>query len=64
MIDDDSKLILGTFGPRPSDATQMVNEFKMQNGSLTEKFKEDLQLWYNKNRGQNIVNNLVEFLQV
>ena len=41
----DSEKVLGTFGPRPKKATQMVADFKAENGSLTPEFKKDLQLW-------------------
>ena len=38
-----------TYGPRPKEATQLVNSYKAQHGALTPEFKEDLQHWYNKN---------------
>lgn len=47
--------ILYTWGPRPSEATKMVNDFKIKNGSLTTQFKQDLQIWYNKNKGQGVI---------
>lgn len=48
-----------TYGPRPFEATKMVNDFKQAHGQLTPEFKEDLQRWYNKNKGQAIVNDIV-----
>ena len=62
MIDDASGDVIDTFGPRPSEATNNVNKFKAENGGLTPEFKEDLQLWYNKNKGQNIIDDLTEML--
>ncbi len=62
MASEKSKEILNTFGPRPSQATAMVQEFKAKNGGLTPEFKKDLQLWYTKNKGINIVDNLVALL--
>lgn len=47
--------ILYTWGPRPSEATKMVNDFKIKNGDLTPQFKQDLQIWYNKNKGQGVI---------
>ena len=58
MIDNDTDEVVGTFGPRPSEATQMVNDYKAEHGKVTAEFKEDLQRWYNKNKGQNILEDL------
>jgi len=62
MIDNVSGEVLNTFGPRPSEATQMVLDYKAKHGVITPEFKEDLQLWYNKDKGQNIVNDITELL--
>lgn len=62
MIDDASNTILNTFGPRPSVATNMVNTFKATHGTLTPEFKEDLQRWYNKDKGQSTVEDLLGLL--
>lgn len=52
---DRNQNILYTWGPRPAEATKMVNDFKIKNGSLTTQFKQDLQIWYNKNKGQGVI---------
>lgn len=62
MLDNTSGDVIDTFGPRPSEATNNVNKFKAENGGLTPEFKEDLQQWYNKNKGQNIIDDLTEML--
>ena len=62
MVDNNSKEVLNTFGPRPSEATQMVVNYKEEHGMLTPEFKEDLQRWYNKNKGQNVIEDLVNLL--
>lgn len=62
MIDNDSGEVINTYGPRPSEATSYVNKFKAINGALTPEFKEDLQHWYNKNKGQNIIEDLTKIL--
>ncbi|WP_460220680.1 thioredoxin family protein [Psychroserpens sp. MEBiC05023] len=64
MIDNTSDEVVNTFGPRPSEATQMVNNYKAEHGTLTPEFKEDLQGWYNKNKGQNIISDLMTLLGV
>lgn len=47
--------ILYTWGPRPAEASKMVADFKLKTGSLTPEFKQDLQMWYNKNKGMSII---------
>jgi len=62
MIDNTSKDIVDTFGPRPTVATNMVNAYKVEHGMLTPEFKEDLQRWYNKDKGQSTIADLVNLL--
>ncbi|GAA4269207.1 thioredoxin family protein [Hyunsoonleella aestuarii] len=62
MIDNETSEIVDTFGPRPSEATSYVNRFKAMNGKLTPEFKEDLQHWYNKDKGKNIIEDVTEML--
>lgn len=62
MIDSETKEVVNTFGPRPSEATQMVLDYKEEHGKITPEFKEDLQRWYNKDKGQTAINDLVELL--
>jgi len=64
MIDNNTGEVLNTFGPRPSEATQLVNDYKATHGKLTPEFKEDLQVWYNKNKGQNIIEDVLELLNI
>ncbi len=62
MLDTETNEVLGEYGPRPSIATKMVQDFKAGHGTLTPEFKQDLQVWYNKDKGQNTAEDLVEFL--
>ncbi len=62
IIDDATGEVLNTYGPRPSEATEYVNRFKALNGTLTESFKEDLQHWYNNNKGKNVIDDITELL--
>ena len=61
-IDNETNAVVNTFGPRPSLATQLVNDYKAKHGKLTPEFKEDLQRWYNKDKGQSTVNDLVDLI--
>ncbi len=63
MLDTETKDVLNTFGPRPTIATTMVQDYKAKHGQLTPEFKEDLQRWYNKDKGQSTVEDLVNLLK-
>lgn len=63
LIINDENIVQKTWGPRPSTATKMVLDYKEKNGALDADFKKDLQLWYNKDKGKNIQQDLVELLK-
>jgi thiol-disulfide isomerase/thioredoxin len=62
MIDNVTGEVLNSYGPRPTEATQMVIDYKEQHGVITAEFKEELQHWYNTNKGQNIIEDLTKML--
>ena len=62
VIDNEANNVVNTFGPRPTLATEMVNAYKTEHGQLTPEFKEDLQHWYNKDKGQSTIKDLVNLL--
>lgn len=62
MIDNITGEVVNTFGPRPTAATQLVEDYKAEHGSLTPEFKETLQAWYNKDKGQNTIADLLRLL--
>ncbi len=63
VVDNKTGAIIGDWGPRPSVATQLVDDYKKEYGKLTPEFKQDLQVWYNKDKGQNTVEDLLEFIK-
>lgn len=60
---DDNQNVLFTWGARSKEATKLVNAYKEKHGELTPEFKEDLQKWYNKDKGQSTVKDIKELLQ-
>ena len=64
MVDNLSDEVINTFGPRPSKATQLVNDYKAKYGTLTPEFKEELQHWYNTDKGLSTINDLLNLLGV
>ncbi len=60
--DTATKEVKYTWGPRPSEAAQLVKEYKAAHGNLDSEFKESLQKWYNTNKGQAIISDFLELL--
>ncbi|GAB1307581.1 thioredoxin family protein [Urechidicola sp. KH5] len=63
MFDNNTQEVVGEYGPRPNVLNQMVTDFKREHGRLSAEFKENLQRWYNKDKGQTIINELTSFLK-
>ncbi|QDO93500.1 thioredoxin family protein [Formosa sediminum] len=63
MIDNTTGEVVNTFGPRPTIATKLVADYKAEHGVLTAEFKESLQTWYNLNKGQSTIADLIELLK-
>lgn len=62
VVDNKTNEVVNSWGPRPSVATHMVQEYKATHGKLDPEFKQDLQIWYNKNKGVNISEDLADLL--
>jgi len=50
------------WGPRPSIATKMIADYKAEHGVVDAEIKKDLQLWYNKDKGLNTVDDIMDLL--
>lgn len=62
MVDDETGDVVGDWGPRPRAVHERVENFKELHGKLTKEFKEELQIWYNKDKGENTFNDLLQLL--
>lgn len=60
---DAEQNVIGTWGPRPTIATQMVADYKSKHGVVDADFKKDLQVWYNKNKGKNTQEDIVSLMK-
>lgn len=63
IILDEELDVMTTWGPRSSTATQMVIDHKKEFGRIDTNFKAKLQVWYNKDRGMSIINELADIVQ-
>ena len=62
VLDNASLKVIGTWGPRSANATKLVEEHKALHGGILPRFKEELQVWYNTDKGESILKEVVELL--
>ena len=62
IIKDENEKDLGTWGPRPKECQELYDRLKAENANF-DKMKEELQQWYNSNKGLEIQNELSELLK-
>ncbi len=62
VINDSTGNVIADWGPRSKNATLLVEAYKAGHGALTPEFKQDIQVWYNKDKGQGILKDLMELL--
>lgn len=63
LLDADNE-VQGTWGPRPKAAAQLVNDHKEKYGELLPEIKEEIQYWYNIDKGRTTLKEIVELLPV
>lgn len=63
IIVDKKNTVINSWGPRPFIATKMVQDYKEKNGALDAEFKKDLQIWYNKDKGNSTQEDLIKLLK-
>ena len=62
VLDPDSLEVLASWGPRPAVLMRMVRAFKKEHGKLSPEFRETMQRWYNRDKGQALISELVALL--
>jgi len=62
ILDNNTLEVLADWGPRPTEATKMAADYKEIHGSLDADFKQSLQLWYNKDKGQSTLQDFLVLL--
>lgn len=61
-VDKNSLEVLFSWGPRPKTPTKMIEEYKKTNQTLSDEIKEEMQKWYNENKGQEIIDELKQLV--
>ncbi len=62
MLKEENLEVIETWGPRPSTAAKLTADYKQEFGQLDASFKEDLQRWYNQDKGQTTIEDLQALL--
>lgn len=62
-VDEPTGEVNFVWGPRPKKAMDLVKECKEKNGVFTAECKEDLQRWYNADKGQSVMEELSELVE-
>lgn len=62
ILTDEKLHVLGTWGPRPNASQRIVDHARLMEGE-TDKWKEELQMWYNHNKQQDLELEYMELLQ-
>ncbi len=60
VLDKKSEEVLGSWGPRPKGATNLIKSYKEQYGVVDETAKTELQLWYLHDKGVSTQNEILE----
>ncbi len=63
ILDAETHEAVASWGPRPTAATRLVAEEKRTQGTLSPEFKQELQNWYNKDKGKSTEQDLVDLLK-
>jgi len=63
IIVNTNNKVINSWGPRPSIATKMVLNYKEKHGVIDAEFKKDLQIWYNKDKGNTTQLDIIKLLK-
>lgn len=63
ILDKNTFEVLGDFGPRPKGAVQFMQDYKAEHGQIDETAKAELQLWYFRDKGMGIQNEIMDLMQ-
>jgi len=62
LLDKSTLDVLADFGPRPKPVSQFMIDYKTKNGFIDETAKAELQMWYFRDKGISIQNEILEII--
>lgn len=63
VIDKETSEVVGSWGPRPKGAADLITNYKKEFGALDETAKTDLQLWYLHDKGLSTQEELINLME-
>lgn len=63
LVENETGVVRGSWGPRPAGAIQLVNDFKEKHGAFTAEAKTELQKWYLQDKGLSTMEEIALLLQ-
>lgn len=60
IILDKNLNVLHNWGPRSTNATKLVTDYKTEHGKIDDILKEKLQVWYNRDQGKSLVKDILK----
>lgn len=64
VIENDSKEVVSSWGPRTEKAARLIQDYKKEHGKVDDKIKKDLQVWYNQDKGKQIEKEMISLLSL
>lgn len=64
VIDNKSKKVVSSWGPRSEKAAKLIKDYKNKHGKVDDKVKKDLQVWYNQDKGKQIEKEMISLLSL
>lgn len=58
IVIDENLNELATWGPRSKAANKIMEDYRKEHGKIDDQIKKELQIWYNRNKGQEIISEL------
>ncbi|MDB2607051.1 thioredoxin family protein [Zobellia sp.] len=62
--DEENQEVFADWGPRPAPAAKLVTDHKEKHGQLLPEIKEEIQQWYNKDKGQTTLKEVLTCLSL
>lgn len=62
MVDENYEVVY-QWGPRSEAATNLVQDYIREHGQVDDTLKQDIQVWYNKDKGGSILKDLTEIFK-
>lgn len=63
LVEKDTHIARGSWGPRPHDAAKLIRDYKEQHGVIDQEAKTELQKWYLHDKGESTMKEITLLLE-